>query len=222
MGIARVHQREQSEGRVAQPAETVVPIAGAAQLFRQRGGRRRDNAAAWLKNESAQREQGTDHRLRPLPRAFEWLRPGAPVPLGLFERLIRIYGGGHTLVGNATAQRKIDGFPGGNGERGDMGPAPRAKSYRRAQDQSVGSRDRPQTSVVVPAHPWHDRAITETDNELGAQFDASAYAAHQADKMRALDFRGHEIGDDGDAAGCLDSGFENQSMAAIRAGDLGA
>src|ERR1700730_6716014 len=147
MGIARVHQREQSEGRVAQPAETVVPIAGAAQLLRQRGGRRRDNAAAWLKNESAQREQGTDYRLRPLPRAFEWLRPDAPVPFGLIECLIRIDGAGHTLVGNAMAQCKIDRFPGSHGELGDMAPASRAKSYGRAQDHAVGSRDRPQTSV---------------------------------------------------------------------------
>jgi hypothetical protein len=120
------------------------------------------------------------------------------------------------------AQRKIDCFPGGNGELGDMSPASRAKSYRRAQDQAVGSRDRPQTSIVVPAHPWHDRAITETDDELGAQFDAAAYPAHQPDKMRALDFRGHEIGDNGNASGRLDRGFENQCMAAIRAGDLGA
>src|ERR1700730_3430536 len=180
MGIARVHQREQSEGRVAQPTETVVPVAGTAQLLRQRGGRGRDNAAAGLKNERAQWEQGTGHRVRPLPHAFEWLQPGAPVPFGLFERLVRIDGAGHTLVGNTMAQRKIDRFPGGNGELGDMGPASWAKSYGRAQDQTVGPRDRPQTSVVVSAHPRHDRAITETDNELGAQFDAAAYAAHQA------------------------------------------
>src|ERR1700730_10813539 len=222
MGIARVHQREQSEGRVAQPAETVVPIAGAAQLLRQRGGRRRDNAAAWLKNESAQREQGTDHSLRPLPRAFEWLRPGAPVPFGLFERLEWIDGAGHTLVGNAMAQRKIDRFPGVNGELAEMGPASWAKSYGCPQDQAVGPRDGPQTSVVVPAYPRHDRAVTETDNELGVQFDAAAYAAHQANKMRALDFRGHEIGDNGNAAVRLNRGFENQSMAAIGAGNLGA
>ena len=120
------------------------------------------------------------------------------------------------------AQRKIDRFAGGNGELGDMGPASWAKSYGRAQDHAVGPRDRPQTSVVVSAHPRHDRAITETDNELGAQFDAAAYAAHQANKMRALDFHGHEIGDDGNAAGRLDRGFENQSMAAIGAGNLGA
>jgi hypothetical protein len=115
------------------------------------------------------------------------------------------------------AQRKIDSFPCGDGELGEMAPASRAKSYRRAQDQAVGSSDRLQTSVVVPAHPWHDRAITETDDELGAQFDAAAYAAHQADKMRTLDFRRHEIGDDSNAAGRLDRGFENQRMAAIRA-----
>ncbi len=35
--------------------------------------------------------------------------------------------------------------------------------------------------------------------------------------MRALDIRRHEIGDNGNAAGRLERGFENQRMAAIRA-----
>ena len=47
-GIAGVHQRQQREGGVAQPAETVIPISGAPELFRQRGRRRRDNAAGRL------------------------------------------------------------------------------------------------------------------------------------------------------------------------------
>src|SRR5581483_2569683 len=45
--ISRPHQCEQSEGGIANPAEAVIPVSGAADLLRQRSGRGRDDAAAW-------------------------------------------------------------------------------------------------------------------------------------------------------------------------------
>ena len=44
-GVAGIHQGEQREGGVAQPAEAVVPISGTAELLRQRRGRGRNDAA---------------------------------------------------------------------------------------------------------------------------------------------------------------------------------
>ena len=221
IGIASIHQREQSKGRVAQPAKPVIPIAGAAQLLRKRGGRRGDHSTARLKNQCAQGEQGADHRIRPFSGALEGLRPGGPAAFGLFERKIRIDGFGHILVGDAIAQCEIRRLPGGDDKLTDMGPAVRAKSYRRAQDQAIGTRDRLQTSIVEAAHPGHDRTIVETDNELGAELDAAADAAHKTHKMRARRSRRHEVDDDSDPISGLDRGVENQSMAAIVSRDLG-
>ena len=43
--VAGVHQREEGERRIAQPAVAVIPIANASDFFRQRSRRRRDDAA---------------------------------------------------------------------------------------------------------------------------------------------------------------------------------
>src|SRR4029078_5961671 len=43
LGVARIYQRQQREGGVAQPAEAIVPVACAAELFWQRCGWRGDD-----------------------------------------------------------------------------------------------------------------------------------------------------------------------------------
>src|SRR5271155_3113526 len=60
-----VHQGQQSEGGVAQPAIAVVPVARTADLLGQRGGRRRDNSAGRAKGQTLQRDQ----------RAFDGIGP---------------------------------------------------------------------------------------------------------------------------------------------------
>src|ERR1019366_9028052 len=174
------------------------------------------------KNQRAQGEQGPHHRIRPFPGALERQRPGGPAAFSLFERLIRIDSFGHILVGDAIAQSEIRRLPSGDDKFTGMSPALRAKSYGRAQDQAIRTRDSLQTSIVAAAHPGHDRTIVETDDELGTQLDAAAYAAHETHKLVGWHLRRHEIAHDGDPIGSLDRGFENQSMAAIVSGDLGA
>ena len=55
--VAGIHQREQRERGVAQPAEAVVPVADAAELLGQRRGRRRDDAAGRRVGERLERDQ---------------------------------------------------------------------------------------------------------------------------------------------------------------------
>jgi hypothetical protein len=62
---SRMHQSQQREGGVAQPAVAVVPISRAADLLGQRGGRRRDNSAGRGEGQALQRDQ----------RAFDGLGP---------------------------------------------------------------------------------------------------------------------------------------------------
>src|SRR5262249_9901849 len=78
-----------------------------------------------------------------------------------------------------------------------------------------------QASIVAAAHPWHNCTIIETDNELRAELYAAAYSPYQADKMRAMIFHRHEIGNGGNSVRRFDSGFEDQRMAAIGPGDFG-
>ena len=82
------------------------------------------------------------------------------------------------------AQREIRRFPGGDNEFADMGPALRGEVL----GARAGPSDRaPRPPADFHRHsgaPTHDRTIIETDDELGAQFNAAAYAAHETYEMR--------------------------------------
>ena len=64
LDIAGIEKGQQGEGGVAQPAIAVIPVAGAADLFRQRGGHRRDDAAGGRIGQAFEREQRA-HDLAP-------------------------------------------------------------------------------------------------------------------------------------------------------------
>ena len=85
--VAGVHQREQRERRVAQPAEAVVPVARAAELLRQRRGRRRDDAAGRRVGQRLQRDQRAHDRVGPRRRRLRSVRAqSVPERLGAGER----------------------------------------------------------------------------------------------------------------------------------------
>ena len=60
---AEVDQRPRGHRRVAQPAVAVVPVADAAELLRQRRGRRGEDRAGRLVAEPAQRQRAAQHLL---------------------------------------------------------------------------------------------------------------------------------------------------------------
>ena len=70
----RVHQSEKGEGRIAQPAIPIIPVAHAADFFRQRSRRRRDDATGGRVGESFERDERTHHRVAPLA-ARDWQHP---------------------------------------------------------------------------------------------------------------------------------------------------
>ena len=84
--VAAVHQRDQRHGGVAQPAEAVVPVALAAELLGQRGGRRGDDAAGGGVGQRLQGDEraadglagGLAEALADPVRRLAALRPGAP------------------------------------------------------------------------------------------------------------------------------------------------
>ena len=55
--VAAVHERDEGEGRIAQPAEPVVPVAHAAEILRQGGGGRRHDAAGGMVDQRLQGEE---------------------------------------------------------------------------------------------------------------------------------------------------------------------
>ena len=67
LGVTGIEEGQQREGRIPQPAIAIIPVAAAADLFRQGGGDRRDDAAGGLVAEAFQGEQRAHDGLRHLP-----------------------------------------------------------------------------------------------------------------------------------------------------------
>ena len=87
---ATVDEREEREGRVPQPAESVVPVPDAADLLRQRSGGRRDDAAGRREGEALQRDRRAKDLLFPRTFVVEGLRPVAPPRQRFVERHERV------------------------------------------------------------------------------------------------------------------------------------
>ena len=78
LGLARAAELQEGlerECRVAHPAEAVVPVALAADLLGQRGGRRRRDRAGGRVEEQLERQRAADHGIAPRARRRRAARP---------------------------------------------------------------------------------------------------------------------------------------------------
>ena len=96
--VAGVQHREQRQGRVAEPAVAVVPVADAADLLGQRGRRRGDDAAGGRVGERLEDEQRLVDLLVVVAVVPALPRPVEPVVLGLGQRPLGVDRLGHRLV----------------------------------------------------------------------------------------------------------------------------
>ena len=122
---AGVHQREQGERGVADPAEAVIPVALAAELLRQRGGGRGDDAAGRRVGQRLQRDQRALDRLGVGPVGLGARRPVAPEALAVRERLGGSIGSGTRQVRRAVAQHEGHGLALGTRELRRRSSCPR-------------------------------------------------------------------------------------------------
>jgi len=135
--IAGIHQRDQREGGVAQPAKPVVPIALATQPLRQRGGWRRNDAAGRKMGERLERDQRALRRLRPFPGRFGDVGPGAPERLGLAQGFGSVDHARQCAISRTIGQNEGDGLSRRNSELADRGEIFAAQLNRRAQHHHV-------------------------------------------------------------------------------------
>src|SRR6516225_8896803 len=87
---AGIHQGQQSKGGIPQPAISVIPVARAADLLGQRGGRRRDDAAGRQKGEALQYDERMPDVVTPLAGGTASRRPSPPKPLNAVQCLFGI------------------------------------------------------------------------------------------------------------------------------------
>src|SRR6185437_1735870 len=103
------HQRKQGQRSVANPAEAIVPVPGAADLFGQRSRGGRDDAPAGPKRQRLQGNERAQDMARIRPGRLASAGPIPPEPIAVFQQMIRIRCWRSSLVGNVMRQYKA--FP---------------------------------------------------------------------------------------------------------------
>jgi hypothetical protein len=101
-------------------------------------------------------------------------------------------------------------------ELGDGSEVLAARFNWRSQDQAIRSSDRFQPAMTL-AHPWHDLSVIKPNDQFHLHRHFSAQSFHDADNVRILPARRHEIDKAHGAALGFDFCFENKRVATVTA-----
>ena len=198
--VAGVQQRVERQRRVTDPAEPIIPVPDAAERFRQRGRRRRDDAAGRRIGEQLQRDQRTNDRLTPRPLQRAAARPVAPCVLGFEKMLLRIAIAVSAMVRGIPAHRERHGVTGLDDELARRRQVLRAVQRNRGDELHrirAGNTARP---AEMRANPRNSTPVIEAQDDFGVHSHAAAVAANHPDQVNLIFPSGqrHEV-DDRDA-----------------------
>ena len=222
LGVAGVHQRQQREGGVAQPAEAIIPVSGAAELFRQRGRWRGDDAAGRGVSLRLQRDQRAHHEVAVLALISAATAPFGPERFGVLQRIGRIDRLGHGQMRGAVGEHEGNGVALADLEIGDRRQVLAAGLDRRPQHRHVLPADREQRRTVLAfLDPGNIGAEAEADHQLHVHLDPAANAAHQPHHVGGVAARRHEIDQVNRAVSRLEPGLKDQGVIPIAARGAG-
>ena len=210
-----MHQGQQGEGCVPQPAETIVPIARATRPFRKRGcGSRHDPTRREI-SEGFQCDERPANCLVPRPTIATAPGPLAPVLFGLFECPFRIDRRRNRAVRGPVRQHERDRLSFAHGEFADGCEIFASQLRRSAKRDHVGSGNGAHGSVFEASDPGHRSTVVEPYREFHLHPDSAAFPSHQPDEVRMPAAERHEI-DQGDGAVLgFKFGFKDESCIAI-------
>ncbi len=194
--VAGVHQRQQRERGVAQPAVAVVPVARAADLLGQRRRRRRDDAAGRRVGQRLEGDQRAHDRVAPTRRSTCSAPPtrARTSSVASSDDCGSIASGGGTCDGpyvrtNGTVS------PAATSNSATVVRSSPCSARRRVQHHHVRTRDRAQRPVLQARDPGHRAAVVEAQHQLHAHPHAPAVAAHQPHDVGVAAARRHEVDD---------------------------
>ena len=216
--IAAGNESIERERGVANPAGAIVPVAHAADRFRQRGGRSRQDAAGREIREQLERNQRARHRL--VPRPLDGA-PRRPHPLQVFAGPQQVLGfaiDDVRPVRLAPAHHEGDRLAGTHHEVAAGGEVLAAQRHVGAQQHLIGPDDGAQPIGAAP-HPRHGAAVVEPEQDLGLHFDGTGFAAHQAHQVDLVLVRRlrHEVGEGHGSAGGLEPCLQDRGARKIAA-----
>ena len=197
VGAPGGEQRLQGEGRVAQPAVAVVPVALAAEVLGQGGGRRGDDAAGVHVGEPAEGHQAADDLAAPRAVVLAGVGPGLLLLQGVGQPLVDVQRLGNAAVGRHPGEREVQPVTLVHVEGLLVGPVVRRGQPRPGEDELVGSCDRDDGGAaghLLAVHPGPDPAVVEADHPAVPERDGPAHALHPAYDVGAALAGGHQVG----------------------------
>ena len=215
LGIAADEKRIEREGRVPQPAVAIVPVADAADLLRQRGGRGRDDAPRRCERQRLQGDQGTHDFVGPVAVIGATPAPLLPPRAGVFHRRADV-DRRRRLVRGVPGQQERHAVPLAHGELGARGQIHAVGLDRGPERQRVWAADGAQRAVDL-AHPRHDAAVVEADDQLHLHPHLAAHAFHHANEIGIAVARRHAVDQPHGAGRGGELGFEDEGKTAIAA-----
>ena len=215
LGEAEPHQRVHREGGVTDPGEAVVPVAGAADRLRQRGGRGGHQRPGGLVDQQLQRQRRPLHHLPvpapvpgpadpplPVPRACRRAGPAtSPISSGC----------GEPQRDSASARLSPSSRTGCADGRGPVGGqrhgGPQDELGERGEEEGAGALD--------DLHLGPRPGVVEGGRAPDVDVDPAADRAHEADELagaapdRPLLVRHHEVDDLADEVLAQEPGHED-------------
>src|SRR6266404_1441020 len=142
------------------------------------------------------------------------LGPARPKLLGIAQRMIGRHRFRRFLMRFKPGENEWNAVALFYGEFGDRSQIFALRLDRGPQNQTIRACNCLQSAVPL-AHPGHDVAIVEANDEFHLQRDLATQAFDDSDKVRVLSARWHEIDESHGATRGFDFGLQNQGIAAI-------
>ena len=187
-----MHQGQERERGISQPAIAVIPIPHATQALGKRGRGGGHDPAGRRVGQSLQCDQRTFDRVGPRSNVRTPIAPFAPKRFRALQRIERIDRRRRTLKRESVGEHEGNGLAGLDGELADCFEVFAIKFDRGAQDQTLRTGNRVDRAVIEPVDPWNGRSVVEAHHELSMKSHTPGPTDHDPDKIGAVGRR-HEI-----------------------------
>src|SRR5580698_4102369 len=176
---------EKGEGSVAQPAVAVVPVAHAADGFRQRCGDGGDETAGGTKGHGLEGDKRALDLVGVLALVLEARGPVGPEVLGVAQGVFGADGFGIGPVGSAIREGEPDALALADSEVGDGLEVFAVNGNGAAEEDNCGTRDGANAvgNGVERCNPGNGAAVVEAQGERQVQVHRTANAFDDADKV---------------------------------------
>ena len=153
LGLARAAQLQEGverEGGVAHPAEAVVPVAFAADLLGQRGGRGGGDRSGGGVEEQLERQGAADHGFAPRPVVGALRGPASPIGGGPFETRLDVLSAAErpAAPGGLRTARSPPSWT--RGPRSARRSPPPSSCASPASQEQTASASEPATATGIP------------------------------------------------------------------------